>query len=173
MSALSSPSSSLSVSFPPAYTRSVAFLSTCLPPLHSSPTSLAELHLPLSPWLFHLVHCCFHFFLSYLLHPHLSPNRARGLESTCCSFYVQQLFEVCCPYPQQFLTLCDEPLVVIIDHRTALHFPSILSSIPWHLEYHLFATIFVKLSVQFFVRTPPCYVHRPPGCLLLLAIQVI
>ena len=134
----------------------------------SSRTSSAAIALPFSSYalLFPL--------LSVLSPPpHLSPNRARGLESTCCSFYVQQLFEVCCPYPQQFLTFCDEPPVVIIDHRTALHFPSILSSIPCHLEYHLFATIFVKLSVQFFVRTPPCYVHRPPGCLLLLAIQVI
>ena len=65
---------------------------------------------------------------------------------------------------------CDEPPVVIFDHCTSLHFPSILSSIPCHLEYHLFATIFVKLSVQFFLHTSPCYFHRPPGCFILLAI---
>ena len=174
---ISSPSSTLSVSFgfPSAYTRSVAFLSTWLPPLQPSPTSLAALHLPLSPCLFHLVHCCFHFFLSYLLHFHLSPNRARELEATCCSFSIQQLLEVCRPHHQHFLTFCDESPVVIFDHRTSLQIPSILSSIPCHLEYHLFATIFVKLSVQFFLHTPPCSVHRPPGCLilLLLAIQVI
>ena len=118
------------------------------------------------------MHCCFHFFLSNLLHFHLSPNRARELEATFCSFSVQQLLEVCRPYPQYFLSLCDEPPVVIFDHRISLHVPSILSSIPCHLEYHLFATIFVKLSVQFFLHTPPCSVRRPPGCFLLLVIHV-
>ena len=71
--ALSGPSSTPSVSFPPAYTHSVAFLSTWHPPLQPSPSSLAVLHLPLSPCLFHIVHCCFYFFLSYLLHFHFSP----------------------------------------------------------------------------------------------------
>ena len=143
-----------------------------LPPLMPSPTYLAALHLPLSPCLFHLVHCCFHFFLSYLLHFHHSPNRARELEATSCSFSVQQLLEVCRPYPQHFLTFCDEPPFVILDHRTSLQASSILSSIPCHLEYHFVATILHKLSVQFFLHTSPCSVHCSPGCLLLLAIQV-
>ena len=50
--------------------------------------------------------------------------------------------------------------VVILDHRTSLHVHSILSSIACRLEYHLFAT-------------PPCSVHRPPVCLLLLAKQML
>ena len=104
------------------------------------------------------MHCCLHFFLSYLLHFHLSPNRARELEATCWAISVQQLLEVCRQYPQHVLTLCDEPPVDIFDHRTSLHVLSILSSIPCHLEYHLFATIFVKLSVQLFLHAPPCSV---------------
>ena len=170
ISALSGPSSTLAMSFPPACTRSVAFLSTILSPLMPSPTYLAALHLPLSPCLSHIVHCCFNFFLSYLLHFHLSPIRARELEATSCSFSVQQLIEVCRPYPQHFITFDDEPPVVILDHRTSLQAPSILSSIPCHLEYHFVATILDKLSVQFFLHTSPCSVHCSPGCLLLMAI---
>ena len=86
--------------------------------------------------------CRFHFFLSYLIHFHFSPNRARELEATCCSFSVQKLLEVCRPY---YSTLPYFPPIVILDHRTSLHVPSILSSIWCHLEYHLFATIIVKL----------------------------
>ena len=55
------------------------------PPSPASLSSPAALRLPLSPCLFYLVHCCFHCFLSYLLHFHLSPNGARELEATCCS----------------------------------------------------------------------------------------
>ena len=62
------------------------------------------------------------------------------------------------------------PCIVILDHRISLHVHSILSSIPCHLEYNLFATILFKLSVQFFLHTPPCSVQHPPGYLLLLAI---
>ena len=61
--------------------------------------------------------------------------------------------------------------VVILDHRTSLHVPSVLSSTPCPVGYHIFGTIFVKLSVEFFVHIPSCPVHRPPGCLLLLAIH--
>ena len=173
MSALSGPSTTLSESYPPAYTRSVAFLFTWLPPFQPSPTYLDSLHQPLSPCLFHLVHSCFHFFLSYLLHFHISPNRDRELEATCCSFsLLWQLIEVCRPYHQHFLNVCDEPPVVILDHCTSLHVPFILSYIPCRVEYHLFSTTLVKLSVQFFLHTPSGSVHRPPGCLLLLAIQV-
>ena len=50
----------------------------------ASCTSSAPVAFPFSSW-----HCCFHFFLSYLLHAPLSPNRARELGATCCSFSVQ------------------------------------------------------------------------------------
>ena len=97
----------------------VDILGSRCPRIHRSPTensppfqlSLATLHLPLSPCLFHLVHCCFHFFMSCLLQFHLSPNRARELEATCCSFSVQQLLEDCRPYPQQFLSVMSLPLL--------------------------------------------------------------
>ena len=48
------------------------------------------------------------------------------------------LFRWVAPYsmPPISLTLPYFP-VVILDHRTSLHVPSILSSIPCHLEYHL------------------------------------
>ena len=47
----------------------------------SSHTSSAPVALP-----FHLVPCCFHFFMSYLLHLHLSPNRAREIEVIAAPF---------------------------------------------------------------------------------------
>ena len=127
---LSGPSSTLSVSCPPAYTRSVAFLSNSLPPIQPSPTSVSALHLPLSHCLFHIVHCCFHFFLSYLIHFQLSHYRHRELEATCCSFSVQQLLEVCRPYPQHFLvnklSVMSLPLLSLI---TAPLFTFLLSSV--------------------------------------------
>ena len=62
--------------------------------------------------------------MSYLLHFHFSPNRARELESNCFSFSIQQLLEVYRPYSQHFLTFCDESPVVILDYDTSLHVPS-------------------------------------------------
>ena len=108
ISALSGPSSTPSVPFPPAYTRSAAFLSTWLPPLQPSSTSSRTSRALVALHFYHLVHCCFHFFLSYLRHFHLSPNRARELEATCCSYCVQQLLQVSRQY-RQHLTFCDEP----------------------------------------------------------------
>ena len=78
--------------------------------------------------------------------PSTSTSLLTELEATCCSFSVQQLLEVCHPYPQHFLTFCDEPPIVILDHRTFLHVPSILGSIPCHIGYLLFTAVFVSSS---------------------------
>ena len=51
--------------------------------------------------------------------------------------------------------------------------PSILSSIPCHLEYHIFATVFVKLSVQFLLHIPPCSVHRPLAAFFVLPYRCL
>ena len=73
------------------------------------------------------MHCRFHLFLSYLLHFHLSPKRDGDLESTRCSFSVQQLLEVYRPYPQQFLlSVISLPLLSLI---TAPLFTSLPSSV--------------------------------------------
>ena len=91
------------------------------------------------------MHCCFHFFLSYLFHFHLSPNRARELEATCCSISVQQLLEVCRHILNtSLLSVMSLPSLSLITALLCKSLPS-SSSIPCHLEYHLFPTIFVKL----------------------------
>ena len=117
ISALSGPSSTPSVSFSPAYTRSVAFVSTWLPPLQPSPSPLAALRLPLSPCLFSS--CAFillfSLFLSYLLHFHLSLNRARELEATCCSCSIQLLLVVSHPYPQHLISVMSLPRLELRD----------------------------------------------------------
>ena len=97
------------------------------------------------------MHCCFHFFLSYLLHFHISPNRARELEANCCSFSVQQFLEVCRPSS----TLPYFLLLYLITAPFFAFLPSSVLYIPCHLEYHLFATIFVKLSRYSSVLCPP------------------
>ena len=73
------------------HVRAVAFLPTWLPPLQPSPLSLAALHLPLSPCLCILCIAIFPLLpvLSPPLPPRLSPNRARELEATFCSFSAQ------------------------------------------------------------------------------------
>ena len=63
--------------------------------------------------------------MSCLLHFHLSPNRARELEATCCSFSVQQLLEVCRPYPQHFLlSVMSIPLLSLINASLFASLPS-------------------------------------------------
>ena len=130
--------------------------------IHRSPTenspafqlSLAALHLPLSPCLFHLVHCCFHLFLSCLLHFHFSPNRARELETTCCSFSVQHLLEVCRLYPQHFLSVMSLPLLYYI---TAPLFTFLPSSV---LSRAILNIIFLPPSSSSFRYSSYCIPHR-------------
>ena len=97
IAALSGPSSTLSISFPPAYTRSVAFLSTWLPPLQPSPTCVAALHLPLSPCLFSS--CTLLFPLLPVLSPPLPPLSwsSSGAHVTCCSFSVSSSLKFAAP----------------------------------------------------------------------------
>ena len=103
------------------------------------------------PCLFHLVHCCFHFFLSYLLHFHLFPDRARELKATCCSFSFQQLLEVCRPYPQHFLSVMSIPLLSVI---TAHLFTSLLPSV---LSRSILNIIFCDHLRQAFGTVIPVY----------------
>ena len=135
ISVLSGPSSTSSVSFPPAYIRSVVFLSTWLPPLQPSPSSLAAFHLPLSP-------CRFSYYaLLFPLLPVPSPPLTPLSEpSSGDRINLQHLFRSAAPwsFPPISSTL---PYflwwapVVILDHRTSRHVPSIISSIPCHIEY--------------------------------------
>ena len=98
-------------------------------PVHFTPTSPAISNIssctssaPVALFFFHSVHCCIHFFLSNLLHFHLSPNRAWELVANCCSVSVQQLIiDVWRSYPQHFLSEEEEEHEFIWLHNKKIY----------------------------------------------------
>ena len=107
--------------------------------------------------------------------PHLSQPSSGARGSLLLLFRSAALKYLAHILNASLMSVMSLPLLssITVGGSTSLHVPSITSSTPCHLDYHLFATIFIKLSVQFFL--PPYSSMLCPlshGCLLLLAIHV-
>ena len=153
---------------------SIAFQSTRLSTHQPSPTYLAPLHLPLSSCIFILCiadstsSCPISSTSTSLL---IASSGARGN-----LLLLKFPFSISLKYTAHYLnaSLLSVISLSLLSLITAPLFTSLPSPVLSRALLNIiFSHLLIKLSVQSFLHTPPCSVHRLPDCLLLLAVHML